>query len=261
MGTLIALAHAALEPRRRTRYRLAAGLTFLGLPLTFSRGAFLGLLVGFAVLGLALGRRHGRRRLLVSAVLVLAAAIYLLPGQSLSFLRIADDPRSVGSRLSVWQDGFSVFANHPVVGIGMYSFQDFAREIGGTLEIPQHPHNGLLKALVEFGVLGGLGYVLFFAAFATTSLQLLVLSRTETRLTSFAVSVAAIGAALFAQELVDAGLTFGGSSLAVLFIALAGVQRACTFLPRSGVSAGVADERRASIGTALGSSRLSGSLT
>jgi O-antigen ligase len=260
VGTLIALAHAMLEPRRRTRYRLAAGLAFLGLPLTFSRGAFLALLAGFAVLGVVLGRRHGSRRLLVSAAVVLAAAVYLLPGQRLNFLRLDDDPRNVGSRLSVWQDALVVFADHPVTGIGMYNFQDFAREIGGTPEVPQHPHNCLLKALVEFGVLGGAGDILFFAAFATTSLQLLAVSKTETRLTSFAVSVASIGAALFAQELVDAGLTFGGSSLAVLFIALAGIQRACMFVPPGGVSLESAVEPRATIVTAS-ISRLTGSFT
>lgn len=76
-------------------------------------------------------------------------------------------------RLFIWSDTWNMFADHPVAGIGLGSFQSYLAEtrptvfnyygIGeaeGVVYIPDQPESGYLKILYEGGVAGSLAALL-----------------------------------------------------------------------------------------------------
>ena len=76
-------------------------------------------------------------------------------------------------RLFIWADTWNMFADHPVTGIGLGSFQSYLAEtrptvfnyygIGeaeGVVYIPDQPESGYLKILYEGGVAGSLAALL-----------------------------------------------------------------------------------------------------
>jgi O-antigen ligase len=77
---------------------------------------------------------------------------------------------STGSRLSMWQTAWSIFKEHPVLGIGPTKFHtEFARKIqSGDSPQPDavynQPHNDLLNAASTGGLLKLMAYVFLIAA-------------------------------------------------------------------------------------------------
>jgi O-antigen ligase len=77
---------------------------------------------------------------------------------------------SIGSRLAMWQTAWSIFKEHPVLGIGPSKFQsEFARRMNSG-ESPRadaehnQPHNDLLNAASTGGLLKLMAYVFLIAA-------------------------------------------------------------------------------------------------
>ena len=77
---------------------------------------------------------------------------------------------SIGSRLSMWQTAWSMFKDHPVLGIGPNKFQsEFAKRMQSG-ESPRadaehnQPHNDLLNAASTGGMLKLMAYVFLIAA-------------------------------------------------------------------------------------------------
>ena len=90
-------------------------------------------------------------------------------------------------------------------------------------DTPQHPHNGFLKALVEQGPLGGCGYLLYVVTFLRCAGQA-VRTSSDSSVRWVNGTIAGAGVSLFTQELFDANLSIGGSSLAILFAAFLSLQ-------------------------------------
>ncbi|MBS0659877.1 MAG: O-antigen ligase family protein [Verrucomicrobia bacterium] len=167
---------AALWIRRGRAWRLAAAyfgvLCLAGVVLTGSRGGFLSLAVGGAVLAaLALHRRFQVagalpvKPLLIGggvAMLVAIAGIVAI-GQS-SFLsaraeRIVD-PTDI--RLKLWRAAWAQFQLEPVIGTGAGTFLIYGRTFRqGVVQDPIHVHNDYLHLAAEYGLVGllaGLGF-------------------------------------------------------------------------------------------------------
>lgn len=223
---LVALLHALLLSRHRIRYLAMSGLLALGLAATFSRGAIAGLLIGLFFIALVIGRRRLRWVLAVSLAGLLTVGYILTPmEQVLGYLRVNDDVLSASvSRVQAWQAAWTMIRQHPLSGIGFYGFKQEMLVNEGDPQAPMHPHNGLLKALVETGVIGGLAYLWYLAVFLRTSTSTLRRCVQQPELLWIFSSIAAVGVCFFGQELVDAGLTTGGSSMAILFATLLGLQ-------------------------------------
>jgi O-antigen ligase len=160
----------------------AAILTSLAaLMTTVSRSAILACL---SVSGLALFAFNGwnvAAKLVVGAgVALLATLAALTPAETwLSVVPTALAERLLQSRsgfedrLFIWLDTWSMFADHPAVGIGLGSFQSYLAEtrptvfnyygIGeaeGIAYIPDQPESGYLKILYEGGIAGSLAALL-----------------------------------------------------------------------------------------------------
>jgi O-antigen ligase len=226
IGALIAVVHAVVYRKHRTWFILAATISVLGLLATFSRGALLGLIAGlvFGFWGLGYLKLRWRLLLPLSAILLTVGILFSFDEVG-GYFRLGTDVVSAStSRVDVWHAAFTLIRRNPVVGIGFYQFQDMSQGIEGVQDTPIHPHNGFLKALVEQGPIGGFAYLLFLFAFLKTSVKSMRRFSQNLENRWMFGSIGSIGVCLFTQELVDAGFTMGGSSLAILFATLLGLQ-------------------------------------
>lgn len=226
VAMLVALIHALLIQEGRIRYLALAMSSGLGLAATFSRGALIGLLFSLLFLFIILRRARLRWILTLSAAGLVVVGVALAPlPQVMGYLRVNDDLLSASiSRVQAWEGAWIMVRQHPLSGIGFYEFKQGMLTAEGDPEAPLHPHNGVLKALVEEGILGGAGYLYYFVVFVRTSVRTVRQFAQRPALLWVFSSIAVTGVCFFSQELVDAGLTMGGSSLAILFATLLAVQ-------------------------------------
>lgn len=148
---------------------------------TISRGAILAGVSASALALFAFNRWNPAVKLMIMGGVVIAATIIVLTPLDtwLNVLPAAVAERFVRSRLefedriAIWFDTWSMFADHPLTGIGLGSFRPFLMEtrptvfnyygIGeaaGVAYIPDQPESGYLKILYEGGVIGSVAALL-----------------------------------------------------------------------------------------------------
>ena len=150
-------------------------VSLVGLLATYTRGAWLGFVVG--VLALIPATRKGRRLLLGG--LIVLGLITLAGPQHLRqrFLTMGDpDDPTVKERVYMWRSGLTMWRQHPVLGVGpggvkreyeSYALPEAVKKRTG------HVHNTPLQVLVERGVLGLAAWVWIWAAFYARGIRLL----------------------------------------------------------------------------------------
>ena len=153
----------------------ASALMVVGIGLSQSRGAWLGAAV--AAVCLLLAWSGYTRRLLIPCVLVGALLLALavsgaLPAsltdrlsQAVSYFGVFDvrnvevtsDNWAVVERMAHWQAGWSMFLDHPWLGVGAGNYaQAYPQYYVSTwLEPLGHAHNYYINMLAELGVVGG----------------------------------------------------------------------------------------------------------
>ena len=185
---LLALALTSKSWRRRALYLAGFLVTARAVLFTFSRGAYLGLAAGSAVVVLL------RSPLLLLAgvgggALTVAAVPSLIPSSVME--RLGDttseekglyDPtaveqldRSSAHRLVLWRGAARMIAQHPLQGVGIGLFQDM---IGNYTEVPlrrddpRDAHNAFILIAAEMGIPMLLLLVLLHCCFAALALRL-----------------------------------------------------------------------------------------
>lgn len=181
-----AIAAAVRAPLRRDRWIAAAVALLLavGLWLTFSRGGWIGMIIGFSVAGLILDRRvwlAGAAALLIAygiaAVMPRDLAVSKSSHQSENPVtstqsRFETVGRGNDLRTLFIRNGIPILADHKLVGVGPGRYGGAAADIFGTPIYAEYKTNLLLTLpdqrtvddfwlhlFVEFGVLGGLAFV------------------------------------------------------------------------------------------------------
>jgi O-antigen ligase len=150
------------------------GLAGLGFVFSYSRGGFVGLVVGLVAMAAALGRRGAAILGTLAAGTVLAVLLMylgLLPKpladritNTVNQLEIYDvrgvqadaDNFAALERLAHWQTAGNQFLSDPLLGVGVGNFNarfyDFS--VAGWPKSAGHAHNYYLQTLAETGVLG-----------------------------------------------------------------------------------------------------------
>jgi O-antigen ligase len=151
-----ALALFVDDKRRRAAYALAAIPIALALYLTYSRGAWLGIAVGFAFIGLMSGRRV---RIAIVALLIVAALAMIPFLQTERAQSLFQTGTGTGFfRVSVWQSGVAMIRDHPVFGVGLdnflYEYPKYIQPEAWREPNLSHPHNIVLDFWVRMGILG-----------------------------------------------------------------------------------------------------------
>jgi putative inorganic carbon (hco3(-)) transporter len=129
------------------------------LPLTYTRSAIIGACLGLLVVGLLQSKK-----LILGLVLAGVLAVALIPQLGSRFSQLAEASESTTHngnsfqwRLDYWGEVVTLARRSPVWGIGLGQTQRIT-------EAQKQPHNDVLRAFVETGILGLAGYLLSLAA-------------------------------------------------------------------------------------------------
>ncbi len=152
LAGLVAAANLARGGRQRGLVLACLPLILLGLVLTASLGAWLGLSAGAGAVLLVAGRRLSRRSRVLgaAAVVLLAAVLVAVRPVSVADLSRPDNPLRL--RLGNWRGAVLMAAEQPVTGTGVGSFGALYpryRRAGDSQTI--YAHNSWLQVAVEGG--------------------------------------------------------------------------------------------------------------
>lgn len=164
LGPLVAIAAAmVLYGDRRER---GLGVLFLlvggpGLAISFSRGAWLGVLAALILLAAI----NARRLVLLGGVAAATVVALLVPAVR---RRIAhefnptDPYNSINTRVAVWKATLQMLRHRPIFGGGLSGFHEAIapyKQPGGYSEQLLYPHNTFLTFWTETGLLGLVAFV------------------------------------------------------------------------------------------------------
>ncbi len=147
-------------------------LQISALYLTYSYGAWLGVLAGFAFVFIIMLKRPRPRyfRLIgLALLLVILAFVWQIPGQKFQGFLDLSYP-SLKARLAIWQSAWGIIKDHPLIGIGPGMFQQYYLDYQPRFEpypewaVPQ-PHNLFLAFWLQTGLLGLFGFIWLIVQF------------------------------------------------------------------------------------------------
>lgn len=178
-GGWLAVALTVLFTFKRNIFMLALIALFSSaLVLTFSRSAWLAAAVGILLFSLK------ERRVRVVPLLAMFLVVFFAGWMARAPLLARVDPsarletKSINERAFAWKQGWELFREHPLVGIGpnatilALSKKEPWNKNDVTLGPPIPPHNVPQLALMELGIFGVLGIILLFRFFVVPPLTL-----------------------------------------------------------------------------------------
>ncbi len=180
LGTTLAIAVVLLlslsldgPRRRRLLYVMASAIVAVGLVLTWSRGAWLGAILGLGTLLVVTSNRRLWVGILAAAAVLAVATPVLAPrwqhqSSRLRNVAVTEDPFS---RIAVWKVSLRIIADHPVLGTGLGRFMSaYIRYTGGNpSDALPTAHEIFLNFAVETGLLG-LAALLYFLGTGTRTM-------------------------------------------------------------------------------------------
>ena len=214
-----AIAAAVRAPLRRDRWIAVPIVLLLALALwlTFSRGGWIGMIVGFSAAGLILDRRAW---LAGAAALLLAYAVVTVMPRDLAVSNTshqAENPvtstqsrfQTVGRgddlRTLFIRNGIPILRDHPLVGVGPGRYGGAAADIFGTPIYAEYKTNRLLTLpdqrtvddfwlhlIVEFGVIGSVAFIAMMVAIGLPILRGAARSTGWRRVVLFGIAAAAL---------------------------------------------------------------------
>ncbi|HQX62613.1 MAG TPA: O-antigen ligase family protein [Thermomicrobiales bacterium] len=158
----------------------SAGVMLLGVLISFSRGAWVGVAAGLGISGLLALRRRIVIALALApaAVLVLGLVVMTVAPTTLTgrLASIADEARpfdassipitpdnfAVVERMAHWQAGWHMFEDHPLTGVGIGNFNARYPDYFVRTEFrfsQGHAHNYYIHTLAETGIIGLIAYL------------------------------------------------------------------------------------------------------
>jgi O-antigen ligase len=215
LGTIFPIALAmTLIPhpgRFRTIAPICMALIGLGIFLSLSRGAWLGLTISLGVMAMAWSARARKMVIPMAACIVLVVALAmagLLPPNisaritsatdnfgvfDVRTVQLTSENFAIVERMAHWQAGWHMFEDHPLTGVGTGNYNAnypdyFVRETFVTSQ--GHAHNFYIHMLAENGIVGLAIYLTLILSFLFVALR--VALATTDRLT-WALALGALG--------------------------------------------------------------------
>jgi O-antigen ligase len=162
MCGFLALGMARLVGRTQYQYIWMAGILFFADLLTFSRGGYIGLLVGIGVYGfLIVPKLTSSSRLWAGGFILFCFLALLMFGQPvLSRLAATFSLADTSSleRISLWRESFDAIAHRPLFGVGLGNYIATVRPLY-AVGTPFYAHNLYLDISLEMGLLGLIAFL------------------------------------------------------------------------------------------------------
>ena len=170
-------------------------IILIGLILTQTRNAWLSTIITlfFLLIFLFVKSKEYRmnRKIILIAItvfIIISGSVFIIASKNLNIdvgkrleaktqrVNVTDNPASIGdnsllSRMFIWHTAINAFSREPIIGIGLYSFKYTSKEYY-TIPKPffkqfvEHrtPHVAYLEVLVESGIIGFIGFIIFLTA-------------------------------------------------------------------------------------------------
>ena len=135
---------------------------FIAIFFTESRGGYLAVL---AVLSSFALKRWGVKKGLITGAVLIIIALALAPGRMAS---MSPYEQSASGRVYAWMSGFIMLKSHPVLGVGMQKFTQYASRAA---------HSAFIKCLAELGLVG---FFIWIAMIYTTFKDLIRIEKKST---------------------------------------------------------------------------------
>lgn len=154
---ITALVRTALHPgfRKSVIWYILTLLCGIGLFVSYSRSAIVGLFCGMGILIFTVNRKL-RLKLVVGGLICLALILVLVPGLTDRFMNtFSTGEHNEGPRIRLWLTSLEIIKHHPVLGVGQGNFKlGFEKyHLPGFYHNSAHPHNDFLSVAVDGGVL------------------------------------------------------------------------------------------------------------
>lgn len=194
-GVLVAL--FLTEEGRARELVLLIGFSVAGaLFLTYTRGSWLGLVIGMLVLIIVVDMR-----LLVPLAIAAMAGVLLVPGVARRLVASKANDASANFRLGLWQVAGEAIRRKPFFGYGAGDFLGAYRDViltrpdlyAGYLQFGAH--DSYFELAAETGILGGLSFFIVTVIFATRGIYVATRAGIdrETKMLSIGLSVGLVG--------------------------------------------------------------------
>jgi O-antigen ligase len=134
-----------------TLYGLAAALYLITLVFTYTRSAWLGLLLVIILLGIT---RY--RKFLIITLLVLLISYFSISqiNSRVQSFTSNDPSSSIAWRIQLWQDSFGYVMNRPFLGYGIGTSNEVVLNNRGDLAGSSDEHDDYLRMAIDTGILG-----------------------------------------------------------------------------------------------------------
>jgi O-antigen ligase len=148
-------------------YGLLAGLYLVTLAFTYTRSAWLGLLLVVIMLGIA---RY--RKFLIIALIFLTICFFSIQqiNTRLQSLTVMSASSSVQFRLNLWSDGIGYFLQRPVIGYGVGTSNEVVLDKRGPSFGSPDAHNDYLRVAIDTGTIGLISFLLLTISLISTLL-------------------------------------------------------------------------------------------
>lgn len=163
---LFLLFHLGGGPDRTPKvFALIFTLVYLTLLTTFSRSSYLMFLASGLILSVL--KKSKKLALLVITLFTGLMLVFYVYTKTISSPRNIDRTKSATSRLNTWQQGWTLFQNHPLFGAGFNAYRFAIREynLGDEQFLKSHGSgsndSSLLFVAATSGILGFAGYTFF----------------------------------------------------------------------------------------------------
>ncbi|MBI4650905.1 O-antigen ligase family protein [Candidatus Desantisbacteria bacterium] len=121
----------------------------IALILTYTRGAWLGLISGVLVICFLKDKR-----IIIPVLLFISLSIYLSSSFKERAKKIQNfKSTSDYSRIEIWEKGIKIIKDNPLLGVGMENYE-LAADKKGKFEVHPHSHNNYIQQGVNAGILG-----------------------------------------------------------------------------------------------------------
>lgn len=171
VGVLLAIQETI--PKKRTLFLLASAVIFLADLLSFSRGAYLGLVFGGIVAaGIFLPHLSTKKTVFGIFCVIFSLSMIFFPGNPIGgrlLSAFSFDEGSNQGRIAMWREAVDKIAERPLLGYGLGNYPFAVKPDAGQRE-PIYAHSLLLDIATEVGIVGA---VFFLFSLLTAAYSLL----------------------------------------------------------------------------------------
>jgi putative inorganic carbon (HCO3(-)) transporter len=143
----------------KTGYLAAAGILFISIVASESRGTWLAVPVILLIGLIAVPRKQllYATGTLLAVAIVITLAVPEISSRALSIFNLAQNE----ARLNLWKTSLAIISDHPLLGIGYGNFNDYVEiyRIPGYYDARGHAHNDYLNNAVMSGIPGLLAWL------------------------------------------------------------------------------------------------------